>query len=155
MTKNDLQIDCLLCQQEGGIVIWTDTTYRVIDAQDATYPGLTRVIFNHHVAEMTDLPHDERQHMMSIVCTVEAVVRQQLKPHKVNLASLGNYVQHLHWHVIPRWSDDATFPDAIWTAVKREGDGVIARQAAIEGLLPLYHAELKQRLMKDFGGSAV
>jgi hypothetical protein len=33
---------------------------------------------------------------------------------KVNLASLGNQVPHLHWHVIPRFKDDPHFPFAIW-----------------------------------------
>jgi diadenosine tetraphosphate (Ap4A) HIT family hydrolase len=34
---------------------------------------------------------------------------------------LGNQVPHLHWHVIPRFADDAHFPDAIWAAPRRAG----------------------------------
>jgi diadenosine tetraphosphate (Ap4A) HIT family hydrolase len=32
----------------------------------------------------------------------------------MNIASLGNMTPHLHWHVIPRFHDDATFPKPIW-----------------------------------------
>jgi diadenosine tetraphosphate (Ap4A) HIT family hydrolase len=39
-----------------------------------------------------------------------------MKPDKINLASLGNLVPHLHWHVIPRFRDDAFFPGSVWSA---------------------------------------
>jgi diadenosine tetraphosphate (Ap4A) HIT family hydrolase len=57
---------------------------------------------------------------MAIVFAVEQVLRELLQPEKINLASLGNQVPHLHWHVIPRFSDDAHFPDPIWAPRKRE-----------------------------------
>jgi len=140
------QLNCLLCEQTGGEMIWSDASCRVVDAQDVTYPGLTRVIWQDHVAEMTDLEVAARQHLMKVVLIVEDVMRQQLEPQKVNLASLGNQVPHLHWHIIPRWSDDATFPDPIWAAIKREDEKVVARRKAIETLLPSYHLALQQRL---------
>jgi diadenosine tetraphosphate (Ap4A) HIT family hydrolase len=43
-----------------------------------------------------------------------------LHPHKVNLASFGNFVPHLHWHIIPRWEDDSYFPESIWGNKLRE-----------------------------------
>jgi len=57
---------------------------------------------------------------MATVLAVERVLREQLKPDKINLASLGNVVPHLHWHVIPRWTDDSHFPDPIWAAARCE-----------------------------------
>jgi diadenosine tetraphosphate (Ap4A) HIT family hydrolase len=74
------------------------------------------------------------------VFAVEQVLRELLQPEKINLASLGNQVPHLHWHVIPRFGDDAHFPDPIWAARKRE-----ARPHAI---LPGVLAErLRERLV--------
>lgn len=58
---------------------------------------------------------------MSIVFAVEEVVRVLFKPDKINLASLGNLVPHLHWHIIPRWRNDRHFPEPVWGAVQREG----------------------------------
>ncbi len=140
------QINCLLCDQAGGEIIWSNASCRVVDAQDATYPGSTRVIWQDHVAEMTDLEIVARQHLMKIVLMVEDVMRHQLKPQKVNLASLGNHVPHLHWHIIPRWSDDATFPEPIWAAIKRLDEKVVARRETIKTLLPNFHVALQQRL---------
>jgi diadenosine tetraphosphate (Ap4A) HIT family hydrolase len=39
----------------------------------------------------------------------------------VNLAALGNQVPHLHWHIIPRFADDAHFPDPVWAVARRAG----------------------------------
>ena len=43
-----------------------------------------------------------------------------MAPDKINLASLGNQVPHLHWHVIPRFADDAHFPQPIWGVRQRD-----------------------------------
>ena len=56
---------------------------------------------------------------MDVVFAVESVLREQLDPHKINLASLGNAVPHLHWHVIPRYADDPHFPQPIWATAER------------------------------------
>ena len=73
------------------------------------------MIWNQHVAEMTDLTHGEREHLMALVFAVEEAVRQVMHPDKVNIAALGNMVPHIHWHVIPRYKDDAFFPGSAWS----------------------------------------
>ncbi|MHB8744351.1 MAG: HIT family protein [Sulfuricaulis sp.] len=110
---------CPLCQSENEAVLWRDARCRVILMSDADYPGYCRVIWQQHVKEMTDLTKSDRAHFMSVVLKVEYVLRDLLRPEKINLASLGNQVPHLHWHVIPRFIDDAHFPDPIWATRKR------------------------------------
>ena len=56
---------------------------------------------------------------MDAVYATESALRELLSPDKINLASLGNAVPHLHWHVIPRWRDDRHFPKSIWAAPER------------------------------------
>lgn len=135
------QDDCLLCTTIGGKLIWENAQLRVIDADDALYPGFTRVIWLSHVREMTDLRDQDRDAVMRAVWMVERVMRQVLRPDKVNLASLGNMVAHVHWHVIPRFRDDAHFPDAIWAANKREA---MARMS--QAVLDEYHRQLGDAL---------
>jgi diadenosine tetraphosphate (Ap4A) HIT family hydrolase len=90
---------------------------------DPHYPGFCRVIWNAHVREMTDLLPAERQQLMTVVFAVEAVVRQLFAPDKINLASFGNVVPHLHWHIIPRWRDDRHFPEPVWGQIHRADVG--------------------------------
>lgn len=111
---------CPLCAEAGGELIWQSALYRVVLVNEAGYPGFCRVILNQHQAEMTELSPEERTGLMNAVWAVEEVLRAELKPHKINLASLGNVVPHLHWHIIPRWQDDPHFPAPIWATPVRE-----------------------------------
>ena len=58
---------------------------------------------------------------MTTVFAVEAAIREAMRPDKINLASLGNLTPHLHWHVIPRYTNDKHFPQPIWGIAQREG----------------------------------
>ena len=111
---------CVFCDGEGGVRLWRDERCRVVLA-DEPFPGFCRVVWNAHVAEMTDLAHADRAHLMDVVFAVEAALRARLAPAKINLASLGNLVPHLHWHVIPRYRDDSHFPQPVWGAAQRPG----------------------------------
>jgi diadenosine tetraphosphate (Ap4A) HIT family hydrolase len=110
---------CPLCSPTPEALLWSDTFCHTTWVDDANYPGFCRVVLNAHVKEMTDLPPDQQQRLMTVVFAVETAVREVVQPDKINLASLGNVVPHLHWHVIPRWQDDVNFPDAIWAAPRR------------------------------------
>jgi diadenosine tetraphosphate (Ap4A) HIT family hydrolase len=112
---------CVLCVSPGGEVLWDDGFARVVLAGDADHPGFCRVILNDHAKEMTDLAEADRARLMGIVYAVEGLLRELLAPEKINLASFGNVVPHLHWHVIPRFSDDPHFPNSVWSARVREG----------------------------------
>ena len=113
---------CKLCDRKGGEVLVRREKWRVILVDDPLYPGFCRVIWNHHVREMTDLPPTDRSELLHVVCSVEAIVREVMQPEKINLASLGNVVPHLHWHVIPRYADDAHFPAPVWAPAQRVAD---------------------------------
>lgn len=105
---------CELCASVAGELLWQDDLCRVVLVNDPDYPGFCRVIWAAHIREMTDLSASERRHLMDVVFAVESAVRQILHPDKVNLASLGNLVPHVHWHVIPRYRHDRHFPNPIW-----------------------------------------
>ncbi len=112
--------DCPLCDTPGGQLLWRDDFCRLVLAGEPDYPGFLRVILNAHVREMTDLPVPDRQRLMEVAWAAEAALRDVLTPDKVNLASLGNVVPHLHWHVIPRFADDPHFPNPVWGERKRD-----------------------------------
>jgi diadenosine tetraphosphate (Ap4A) HIT family hydrolase len=114
----------------GGEVLWQDGFCRVVMVAEPDYPGFCRVILNKHVTEMTDLSSRQRSRMMKTVFATEAAIRAVMRADKINLASLGNAVPHLHWHVIPRFRDDRHFPRPIWAgSVRSRGQRPLAANA--------------------------
>ncbi|NCX51603.1 MAG: HIT family protein, partial [Burkholderiaceae bacterium] len=91
--------DCILCKEDGGHIIWRGDDARVVLVDTPDLPGYCRVIWNRHIAEMSELSRIEREILMALVDVVEFAVRRVMRPQKINLASLGNQVPHLHWHV--------------------------------------------------------
>jgi diadenosine tetraphosphate (Ap4A) HIT family hydrolase len=113
---------CELCTTDGGEILYRDAKLRIVAVMGAdgeNYRGFCRVIWNRHIKEMTDLSPTDRSTFMKTVFRLEAVLREQLNPEKMNIASLGNMTPHLHWHVIPRFVNDATFPKPIWATPDR------------------------------------
>ena len=116
--------NCELCQFAASTV-HANEKFSVILVDDANYPGFCRVIWRDHVREMSDLAPDDRLLLNEAVYEVEQAVREVMAPTKINLASLGNVVPHLHWHVIPRYTDDAHFPAPVWAAAVRALDPAV------------------------------
>ena len=135
---------CELCAGDGGEVLWRHPRLRVVLVDEADYPGFCRVIWHDHVKEMTDLAAADRSLMVSAVWAVEAAQREVMQPEKVNLATLGNMTPHVHWHVIPRFSDDRHFPSPVWAEPRRAGDA--ASLAARRAQLPQLRAAVRRHL---------
>ena len=136
---------CELCDASAGDILVSTDQLRVILVDDANYPGFCRVIWNAHVKEMTDLSEADRAVFMQAVWKLEAAIRAVMQPHKMNVASLGNMVPHLHWHLIPRYTDDAQFPNPIWAAARSD----VADQTTLDArrnLLP----QLRQTIISNF-----
>jgi len=126
---------CPLCDGDGGLVVVRTPQFRVVrvvDGEEARrFPAFYRLIWNAHVAEFSDLFVTDRHACMDAVTEVERTLRSLLAPTKVNVASLGNVVPHLHWHVIARFDWDSHFPAPVWASAQRDEvvGGAVARLA--------------------------
>lgn len=132
--------DCTLCQQSGGELLWQNDFCRVVLVDDKQLAGMCRVIAQQHIKEMSDLNPAQQIAMMQVVFAVEKVMREVLRCDKINLASLGNKTPHLHWHIMPRYHDDAHFPESIWATPQRP------MKALDSALLQSFTAQLQQHL---------
>lgn len=139
---------CPLCQADED-VIYACGDFYVIDARDPDYPGYVRIVSARHVKEMTDLGEEEAASVLMALWTAEKAVRGVFSPDKVNLAEFGNMVPHLHWHVIPRFQDDAHFPNSIWGERLREPDPSSLEER--RALAKVYFRALKDALAAQFG----
>jgi diadenosine tetraphosphate (Ap4A) HIT family hydrolase len=129
-------VGCELCESTGGELLHQAAQFRVVLIDDDNYPGFCRVIWQDHVKEVTDLPELDRMLLMDVLWQVELVVREVMQPEKINLASFGNMVPHLHWHVIPRYSDDVHFPQPVWGQPQRapQPAAMQVRRASLDAL---------------------
>lgn len=133
------QAGCPLCEAAGGEVVARNEWLRVVRTDEGGFVAFYRVIWDAHAAEFSDLSSRERMHCMDAVAVVEQALRTELAPRKINLASLGNAVPHLHWHVIARFDWDSHFPAPVWAAPLREPpasaqpalQAVLARRGAV------------------------
>ncbi len=131
---------CSLCDSDGGALVYRAGRFRVVRADEAGFAAFYRVIWNAHAAEFSDLAAADRQLCMDAVVAVEQALREQLQPTKVNVASLGNMVPHVHWHVIARFDWDSHFPSPVWAAAQRESpagpnEAVVLQRGATEALM--------------------
>lgn len=133
----------------GDEPVYRGDKWCVLLVDDADYPGFCRVVWNDHVREMTDLSAEDRAELMHVVWLVEDAVRKVMQPDKINLASLGNMVPHLHWHIIPRCANDRNFPDSIWSVPKRKLDE--KDRAVLQNRVPELKKTLSVILARQYG----
>ena len=78
-------------------------------------PGHLMVLPHRHVADLEDLTGEEVTELMTTTQQAVRALREVSGPHAfnvgINLGGVagGSLSQHLHQHVVPRWSGDANF----------------------------------------------
>jgi diadenosine tetraphosphate (Ap4A) HIT family hydrolase len=115
--------DCIYCSDTTDKVIWRNEFCRVMYIHDSPFAGWCRVVWNRHEEELTDLSEADRNRLMAAAFAVEAGLRKLLAPAKINIASLGTALPHVHWHIIPRFADDTHFPEPVWSTPLRPHSG--------------------------------
>ena len=57
--------------------------------------------------------------------TLDKIERQMLKffnPTKINIASFGNYLPQVHFHIMARFKTDDFYPEPMWGERQRSGE---------------------------------
>jgi ATP adenylyltransferase len=113
-------VDCPFCRiptlndEEGLIVARGQSAYVVMNL----YPynaGHLLICANRHVADLTDLTKAERDEISDLTAHAMVTLRKVSAPAGFNLGmnqgaiSGAGVAEHIHQHVVPRWSGDANF----------------------------------------------
>jgi diadenosine tetraphosphate (Ap4A) HIT family hydrolase len=85
---------------------------------DANYPWTVLVPRVPEARELIDLGVDEQHRLLEEIGQVSRVLQRLFRPHKLNVAALGNVVPQLHVHVIARQLDDPAWPNPVWGRVE-------------------------------------
>lgn len=78
------------------------------------YQGYCVLVSKSHYREMTDIPGPEREELFQEMMSAHAAIQKVFDPKKMNLCSLGNVVDHVHWHFFPRYESDPNFKSPPW-----------------------------------------
>jgi len=81
---------------------------------DQFFPGWTLVVLKHHATELFHLSSAERIQLMEEVSLVARSLAQVYEARKINYELLGNQLPHIHWHLIPRLTDDPAPLKPVW-----------------------------------------
>jgi len=78
------------------------------------YKGYCVLVTKEHFREMTDVPSVMREELFKEMMKAHEAIEKTFSPKKMNMCSLGNVVDHVHWHFFPRYADDADFKNPPW-----------------------------------------
>jgi ATP adenylyltransferase len=113
-------VACPFCRiptlnDEEGLIVHRGTTAYVVMNLYPYNPGHLLVCAYRHVPDLTDLSNEERNEISALTAHAMKTIRSVSQPEGFNLGmnqgaiSGAGVAQHIHQHVVPRWSGDANF----------------------------------------------
>ena len=70
--------------------------------------------------EMSEVPGLVKSEIYETLDILEKELLDYYQPEKINIASFGNYMPHVHWHIMARFKEDSYFPEPMWGEKQRE-----------------------------------
>ena len=101
--------------RDGDLVVARGETVFVVLNLHPYNPGHLMVMPYRHVPDLEDLADEEAAELMAATRRAVEVLKQVSGPHAFNIGinlggvAGGSLAEHLHQHVVPRWSGDANF----------------------------------------------
>jgi len=79
-----------------------------------------KIFTKQHYKEMSEVPKALRDDIYDMLDLVEREMLRYYKPKKINIASFGNYLPQVHWHIMARFEEDSYYPESMWGIQQRE-----------------------------------
>ncbi len=98
---------------DPGFLAELPSGYAVL-GESQFFRGYCLLLCRQPVADLEELSDEFRAQFLGDMAQLSAAVSRVVKPHKINLESLGNVVPHLHWHVFPRQLSEAAPTQPVW-----------------------------------------
>ncbi len=70
--------------------------------------------------EFSECSSEEKSAIFTALDVIEKEMLSYYRPAKINIASFGNYVPLVHWHIMARFKEDSYFPEPMWGTLQRE-----------------------------------
>jgi len=99
-------------------IIYENKTIKV-ETEESEIPWL-KIFTQHPYKEMSEVPKEIRTEIYDLLDVIEKEMLSYYTPKKINIASFGNYMPHVHWHIMARFEEDSYFPEPMWGTKQRE-----------------------------------
>ncbi|WP_412784088.1 HIT family protein [Arcobacter aquimarinus] len=90
-----------------------------IEIEPSEIPWL-KIFTNEPIKEFSECNSETKQEIWKYLDLIEKEMISYFKPEKINIASFGNYVPHVHFHIMARFKEDSFFPEPMWGKKQRE-----------------------------------
>lgn len=85
------------------------------------YRGHCILIYDRkHVSRPDQLTAAEWASFSQDAHTAVKTLVEHFRPDHINIESLGSEMPHLHWHLVPRYTEDPRWGGPIWTTTREE-----------------------------------
>ena len=91
-----------------------------IEIEKSEIPWL-KIFTIKNIKEFSQCDLETKQEIWKYLDIIEKEMLKYFKPTKINIASFGNYVPHVHFHIMARFETDSYFPEPMWGKKQREG----------------------------------
>ncbi|WP_173026297.1 HIT family protein [Nitratiruptor sp. SB155-2] len=98
-----------------------ENRYIYIEVEESEVPWL-KIFAKKKCKEMSDCDEVTKKMIFKALEIIEKEMLDYFKPDKINIASFGNYVPQVHWHIQARFQNDSFFPEPLWGKRQREGN---------------------------------
>ena len=72
------------------------------------------------IKEFSQCDEKTKKEIWKYLDIIEKEMLDYFKADKINIASFGNYVPHVHFHIMARFKEDSFFPEPMWGTKQRE-----------------------------------
>ena len=98
-----------------------ENKYFYILKEDALIPWV-KIFTQQPYKELSDCDKATQEAILKAMIIVEETMRSYYNPKKINIAMFGNYVPHIHVHIMARFEEDSHFPESMWGVKQRESN---------------------------------
>ena len=91
-----------------------------IDVHDSKIPWF-KVFTKESYREFSEVPFKVKLQLLAKLDILEREMLSFFNPTKINIASFGNELPQVHFHIMARFEDDSHFPNSMWGEKLRGG----------------------------------
>ena len=136
--------NCMYCAMDNRV---TDLMFEVCKLnvstlflfKEQTHKGRCIVAYNHHVKELFELDEKELELYTKDIAKAAAAINKAFSPDKINYATYGDLVPHIHFHLVPKYEGGASWGGSFEMSPK---DKVFLSDAEYENMIKLLKESL-------------